>query len=106
MSDNNAQSAMDTMRAELSSIKEQIQKLFNNFESRKSDELSSLVDKLSKEIAQLREGANTKAQQLYDAGHAGLDEVGEHVRKNPMSSLLVAFGAGCVLSWLLRQIGK
>lgn len=106
MADSNETTTVEALRGELDKLSGQIGNIIKSIEDKKSAEASDLVDKLTRELAALRSGASDKAQKLYDAGQAGVEEVGEHIRRNPLSSLLIAFGAGCVLSCLLRHLSK
>lgn len=106
MSDTNSQSIYDSLRQEFSQLKDQVQSMMHNLESKKSGELSEKLDKLTRELGQLRASANEKVHKVYDAGQAGLGEVEAHIRKTPLRCLMIAFGAGCVISWLFRNLGK
>lgn len=100
------QSAMEHLRNEIGRISAQIENITKNFEKSKSGESNELLAKLLNEVSSLKQSATDRAQQMYKAGQTGAEEVGEHVRRNPLSSLLIAFGAGCIISTILRQLGK
>lgn len=104
MSDQN--SAMDAVRGELNKLAAQVENIVKSMEGKKASESSELLDKLTKELASLRQAAGERAQRAYDAGQMGVEEVGEHVRRNPVTSLLIAFGAGCVMSCLIRHLSR
>lgn len=97
---------LESLRGELGKLSAQVENIVKTLESKKNVDAADLVDKLSREIANLKAGASDRAQQLYSAGKDGVEEMGEHVRQNPLTSILVAFGAGCVISCLLRHLGK
>lgn len=103
MADTN-ENAIDALRDELKNLRGQIENIVKTADGKKSEIGSDLVDKLSKELEKLRKNAGDQAQRIYNAGQDGLGEVEETVRKNPLVSLAVAFGAGCVLSCLFRHL--
>lgn len=98
------ESTLDSLRAELSKLRSQLEGIVKNADSKKSEVAEDLIDRLTRELSSLRQTAEARAHKIYDAGLNGADEVGEHVRNNPLSSLLIAFGAGCVISCLLRRL--
>lgn len=57
--------------------------------------------------AEIEFHAEDKAEQqrheAYDAGNAALHDVSEHIRKNPVASMLIAFGVGYALFKVLGQ---
>lgn len=101
---NTNENAIDAMREELQNLRGQIENIVKTAEDKKSEIGSDLVEKLSNELEKLRKNAGDQAHRLYNAGQAGFGEVEETVRKNPLASLAVAFGAGCILSCLFRQL--
>lgn len=103
MADTN-ESTIDALREELKNLRGQIENIVKTADEKKSEIGSDLVDKLSKELEKLRKNASDQAHRLYNAGQDGLGEVEDTVRKNPLVSLAVAFGAGCVLSCLFRHL--
>lgn len=106
MADVNDAGTMNELRDELNKLRTQLSDMVKSMENKKGAEVSEVLDRLSKEVSSLRAQAGERAQKLYDAGQAGVEEVGEHVRQNPLASLLVAFGAGCILSCLIRHLSK
>lgn len=104
MADDASQSALDNLKAELSSLSSQVANMVKSFEKKNSPETNEMFDKISKELASLRALAGDRAHKVYEAGQSGMEEVGEHVRRNPLASLLIAFGAGCVISCIFRHL--
>lgn len=97
---------IEMLRGELNKLSSQVENIVKSIENKKGVDVSELVDKLTKEISGLRANASDRAHQLYDAGQAGIEEVGSHVRNNPLASILIAFGAGCIMSCLIRHLSK
>lgn len=106
MAEVNEKSAFDTLRADLSKLTSQIENAVKSMRGEKEAQASDLTERLIKELEHLRDGASERAKKIYSAGSDGMREVGEQVRENPLLSLLIAFGAGCVLSCLFRNLSK
>ena len=95
---------VDELKQELGAVREQMDSLLETLKDRKDELGGELSSRLSRELAHYRHLAQDQARKLQDAGSAGMDEVSEQVRRNPMMSLLIAFGAGCVFSCLFRNL--
>lgn len=105
MADNTAsQSSIDALRAELESMREQIKSLAQPIGNKVHETAEELGSKLSKDIEHYRHLAAARAAQLRDLGQTGLEDVGEQVRRNPVASLLVAFGVGCLVTSIFRSL--
>lgn len=98
------ESNMEKMQDEIKSLRSQLEDILKNVESKRSEVSHEVLEKLTKELESLRKSAGDQAQRIYEAGQSGLDEVGEHVRRSPLTSLAIAFGAGCVISCLIRHL--
>lgn len=98
------ENTMETLRAEIKSLRSQLEDLVKTAESKRAEVSHEAMEKLTRELENLRKNAGAQAHKIYDAGQAGLDEVGEHVRRSPLASLAIAFGAGCVISCLIRHL--
>lgn len=104
MAENNQQSTMEGLRDELASLRNQMESLLKTFSSKGQDLGGDLAARIAKELKDYKNIASEKAGQLRDAGQAGLGDVEEQVRKNPLASLLIAFGAGYIISCLFRKL--
>ncbi|WP_308621755.1 hypothetical protein [uncultured Desulfovibrio sp.] len=94
---------VEDLRKELGSLRAQMETLFNTLKEKKADVAGDVSSRIADELGQYRRYARDGARKVYDAGAAGVEEVSEQVRRNPLASLLIAFGAGCVLSGLFRH---
>lgn len=103
MAENNEHN-IDALRSELNSLRNQLEGMVKNLETKHHEVCGEVHAKIADELEHYRKLANKHAQKVYDAGQAGIEEVGSHVRENPLASLLIAFGVGCVVSSLLRQM--
>ena len=97
MAEKNEES-MDTLRNELNTLRDQMETLVKSLGEKGGEASSDMVAKLERELEHYRRMAADKVHKAYEAGSAGIEQVGEQVRRNPVTSLLVAFGAGCALS--------
>lgn len=104
MAENQEQGTLENLRAELSKLRSQLENIVKSADSKKTEVSEDLIDKLTRELENIRHSAKSGANKIYDAGQTGYEEVGQHVRNNPVSSLLIAFGAGCIISCLLRRL--
>lgn len=95
---------MESIKAELNSLRSQFEKMVKNLEEKKDDISSETAAKIARELEHYRSLAADRAQHLYAQGQAGLEEVGAQVRKNPLASLAIAFGAGYVVSCLFKHL--
>lgn len=102
MSENNEE-PMDALRNELTNLRDQVETLVKSLSDSGSAVSSDLIAKLENELEHYRKMAADKMHKMYEAGSAGVESMGEHVRKHPLACVAVAFGAGCALSWLFRQ---
>ncbi len=103
MADNHEHSVED-LRKELGAMREQMETLFTALREKKDDVAGDVSSRIARELGHYRQFAQDGARKVYDAGASGVEEVSEQVRRNPLASLLIAFGAGCVLSCLFRHL--
>lgn len=104
MSDANNASSMEALKNELSSLRNQIENLVKAADAKGHQSADDLASRIVQELNSYKRRASEQADRLRDAGSAGLEEVGNQVRQNPLASLLIAFGAGCVVSCLFRHL--
>lgn len=95
---------VEDLRKELGAMRQQMETLFNALKETKDDVAGDVSSRIARELGQYRQFARDGARKAYDAGAAGVEEMSEQVRRNPVASLLIAFGAGCVLSALFRHL--
>lgn len=93
---------IDAMKEELSALRKQVGELAATIKAAGTEKSSEMTERLEKELERLQKLASEKVQKVYDTGSAGLEDVSERVRQNPLGSLLVAFGAGYILSKIFR----
>lgn len=104
MADNENQWTIENMREELKKLRAQMESAVKDFEAKRHDLTADMAEKIAREVEHARRKATERAHQLREAGEHGLGEVETQVRKNPLASLLIAFGLGWVLSCLIRHL--
>ena len=102
--ENTSQSTIDALRAELGSLRAQLEDMLKNADQKGRDVTAEMARKIAHEIEHCRHKAALHAEHLRDAGKEGLGEVEAHVRQNPLASLAIAFGIGCLVSCLFRRL--
>ena len=55
--------------------------MLKSFQDKKGEMTSETVSKIAKELEHYRNLASARAHDVYEQGQAGLEEVGEHVRR-------------------------
>lgn len=103
MADSN-NSTMETLQAELNSLRSQLQNMADKAQDKEQEIVSRLTDRIGKELGRYRDVAKEQGAHLLDMGEAGLDEVAAQIRRNPLASLGIAFGAGWLLSCIWRSL--
>lgn len=98
------ENTMEKLQEEIKTLRSQLEDMVKAAESKRSEISHEVLEKLTNELESLRRSAGDQAHRIYDAGQAGLDEVSAHVRRSPLTSLAIAFGAGCVISCLIRHL--
>ena len=93
----------EAMQNELGRLRQQLELLLRRAQETKDTVSSEMIDKLSKQIENLRANAGEHMQNIYHAGQAGVTETEKFVRQNPLLSLGIAFGAGCLLAGILKR---
>lgn len=99
-----AQTQVDNLRKEINNLRSQIENIVKSADEKGRDLTSDMARKIARELEHCRHKASERAAHIRDFSRAEMNEVGEHVRANPLASLLIAFGAGCVISCLFRHL--
>lgn len=93
----------ENLQKEFGTLRAQLQELLQHAQEKKDEVSSDMISKLSSHVENLRAHANEHMHQIYNASQTGLNETEKFVRTNPLLSVGIAFGAGCLLSLLLRR---
>lgn len=92
------------LRNEVTALRAQMESLVKSLGEKKAELAAHAEKKLAEELEHYRGLARENLGRAYDAGSEGLEELSARVRRNPIASIATAFGAGCLLSWLLRKL--
>ena len=95
---------VEELRRELDAMREQMKALYQTLKDKKDELGGEASSRLAEELEHYRRVAHERVGKVYEAGSEGMEEMCEKVRRNPMTSLLVAFGAGCVISCLFSRL--
>lgn len=104
MADTRQEETVTALRDEVTALRAQLENIVRNLGEKKEELAANAEKKLAAELEHYRGLARENLGRAYDAGSEGIEELSAQVRRNPIASLIAAFGAGCVLSWLLRKL--
>lgn len=93
----------NNMRNEFENLKNQVNDLMNSIKNQGEHKASKIMEKVGSKLEDYEEKASSKAHDIYDAGSEGLDSINAQIRKNPLMSLVIAFGTGYLLSRMLTR---
>lgn len=94
---------LGAIRDDMKNLRDEVAGLAQSIGAKNREAIESLGSMISGQLGQLDLLSGDGAKKALDTGQAALDQLCEHVRKNPASSLLAAFGAGAILAALLRK---
>ena len=92
------------LQDEIHHLRAQLEGLVQTVGEKKDELAAGLESKLAAELGHYRALAKENLGRAYDAGSEGVEELGAQVRRHPLASLAAAFGAGYILSSLLRKL--
>lgn len=93
----------DDMRNEFENLKNQVNDLMNSIKNQGEHKANKIMEKVGSKLEDYEQKASSKAHDIYDAGSEGIDSINAQIRKNPLMSLVIAFGTGYVLSRMLTR---
>ncbi len=91
------------LREEFNELRAQVNDLVQALKSRTEEKAGKLNKKLESELEDIQDKAGEKLHEVYEAGDASLNELNDHIRKNPVSSLAIAFVVGYAISKVMGQ---
>lgn len=90
-------------REEFDALRTQVNDLLQSLKDKTAATSDTLVENVESKVEHYQDKAGQKLHDVYEAGNAGLNDVSEHIRKNPVASMLIAFGVGYALFKVLGQ---
>ena len=94
---------VDVLKEEIQALRKQMESLAKAVEKNASGRAEAMTEGLQDEIDKYQKLAADKLQKALDSGSDGIENISERIRQNPLGSLLLAFGAGYVISRIFRQ---
>lgn len=91
------------LQKEFEELKSQFSELVQVLKSNGEETSDNLKQKLQHELKDYQDKAEEKLSDIKNMGTASLEEMSERIRHNPVSSLLLAFGAGYILLKILKN---
>ncbi|HJV86003.1 MAG TPA: DUF883 domain-containing protein [Noviherbaspirillum sp.] len=98
-----SQRSTASLRADLSSLKNDLDSLVNRASGMSDDDLSQAYTQLMAKFSSLRYAAKGIASQASQQINRGVETTTEYVKDKPMQSMAVAAGAGLLLGLLLKR---
>ncbi len=94
---------IDALKDELQTLRKQMESLAKAVEKDASGRAASMAADLEDQFDKYQNLAAEKLQKALNASSDGVENISERIRQNPLGSLLLAFGAGYVISRIFRQ---
>ncbi|HLS69062.1 MAG TPA: hypothetical protein VK035_06930 [Kiloniellales bacterium] len=94
---------LETLRGDLNNLRADVRKLTDDLASAARTGASIASDEAEAEMKRLRADLDELYHRALSRGQASLESVEEHVERNPLTSLAVAFGVGLLLGKLLDR---
>ena len=93
----------EELREEFEALRNEVTEVLSMLKEQGKEGAEKITDKVEAELEEYKEKAREGLEAAYEQGGEGLEEIGERIRKNPVASLLIAFGAGYVISKILDK---
>jgi ElaB/YqjD/DUF883 family membrane-anchored ribosome-binding protein len=98
-----ARRTAETLRSELSTLKEDLDSLINRASSMSDDELQQAHAQLMAKFSSVRYAARGFADQASRQFNRGMETTHQYVKEKPMQSVGLAVGTGLLLGVLLSR---
>jgi|SRR5690554_642666 len=94
---------LETLRGDLNTLRSDVRKLTEDLTRAAQTGASAASEEAQAELRRLRSDLDDLYHRARSKGQASLESVEEHVERNPLASLAVAFGVGLLLGKLLDR---
>lgn len=88
---------LDDLRAEFDDLRSQVNELVKEIKTKGEEK----AEKLGKKLGNYQEIAEDKWHDVHDFGEDSVKDLGKRINKNPVTSLLIAFSVGYIISKIL-----
>lgn len=96
--------AMKNIHSDLAKLRQQLENIIKSAETKKKDTYEDIINKLKDSLKNIQNDITIQDHKFFAFGESGYKTINEYVSKNPISSVLLAFGAGFIFSHLTRKI--
>jgi ElaB/YqjD/DUF883 family membrane-anchored ribosome-binding protein len=98
-----AAQAAEDMREEFDALRKDVSEIMALLKDKGSAYKDELSEQIEEKFEDYQARARQGAEEVYEKGSEGLEEVGSRIRQHPLASLAIAFGAGYIISKLMDQ---
>ena len=91
------------LREEFDQLKGQVGDLLTLLKDKGQKKSSTVKEKLGENLENYQDLAKEQLNTAYEMGNENMEKVGEKIQKNPLASILIAFGAGYVISKVMTK---
>ena len=93
----------EALKSDISKMREDIDALLSAIVAEQAENLEDLKDEATSQADRVKRAGRAAFDRAKAQGNASLESLEETVQARPITSLLVAFGAGLVIAQLLRR---
>jgi len=91
------------LRKEFAELKEQVVSMTQLLKQKGEQETINMKQNIKENYENVKEKAIEHLHHAQEVGHEGIETVSSKVKENPFASLLIAFGAGYLISKSLKN---
>jgi ElaB/YqjD/DUF883 family membrane-anchored ribosome-binding protein len=96
----------DPIKQDIAELRAALEKIAKDVASVSESMAADLKDSVGRRAKDVKDGAQAVARDAIETGRQSGEAVAESVRQHPVSSLLIALGAGLVIGQLLSRNGS
>lgn len=93
----------DDLKNEVASLRKEFSEMMAAIKDKSGAYTEDLAGDMTEKLAVYQQKAKEGAEAAYEKGSEGVDVINSQVRQNPVVSLVVAFGAGYLISKLFSN---
>lgn len=93
----------DDLKNEVASLRKEFSEMMAAIKDKSGAYTEDLAGDMTEKLAVYQQKAKEGAEAAYEKGSEGVDVIDSQVRQNPVVSLVVAFGAGYLISKLFSN---
>ncbi len=93
----------DPIKQDIAELRQALDKIARDVATLSESVATEIKDDTKRRVREVRDGAQAAARDALETGRQSGEAVAESVRQHPVSSLLIALGAGLVIGQLLNR---